>query len=290
MSLVTYENINEHIGKITLNRPSVANALSISLLHELNDVIDTINQDEQVRSVIITGSGEKAFCAGADLKERKEMSENDVIRTVQLIGQTIGRVESIAVPVIAALNGVAFGGGLELALACDIRIASQDVKIGLTETALAIIPGAGGTQRLPRLIGIGPAKRLINTAKPINATKAYELGIFEEVVSRDSLLSTAIDIAKQIALNGPVALKQAKNEKNKGMEVDLQTGLEIKHLCYKATIHTIHSIKGLRALNEKRKPQYECKNSEVSHVLHRKSTKRARKNKARWERKISSCK
>jgi len=259
MSLVTYENINEHIGKITLNRPSVANALSISLLHELNNVIDTINQDEQVRSVIITGSGEKAFCAGADLIERKEMSECDVIRTVQLIGQTIGRVESIAVPVIAALNGVAFGGGLELALACDIRIASQDVKIGLTETALAIIPGAGGTQRLPRLIGIGPAKRLIYTAKPINATKAYELGIFEEVVSRDSLLSTAIDIAKQIALNGPVALKQAKIAINKGMEVDLQTGLEIEHLCYKATIHTDDRLEGLRAFSEKRNPQYEGK-------------------------------
>src|SRR5690625_1422414 len=121
MSLVTYENINEHIGIITLNRPNVANALSITLLNQLNNVIDSMNEDEQLRTVIITGSGEKAFCAGADLKERKGMSEKDVIRTVQLIGQTIGRVENIAVPVIAALNGLVIGGGLELDLSFCLR-------------------------------------------------------------------------------------------------------------------------------------------------------------------------
>src|SRR5690625_3843486 len=219
MSLVTYENINEHIGIITLNRPNVANALSITLLNQLNNVIDSMNEDEQLRTVIITGSGEKAFCAGADLKERKGMSEKDVIRTVQLIGQTIGRVENIAVPVIAAINGVAFGGGLELALACDLRIATHEAKIGLTETSLAIIPGAGGTQRLPRLIGIGPAKRLIYTAKRIDANEAYELGIFDDIVSGDILLSSAIEMAKQIASNGPIAVKQAKLAINKGMEV-----------------------------------------------------------------------
>src|SRR5690625_1690000 len=259
MSLVTYENINEHIGKITLNRPSVANALSISLLHELNDVIDTINQDEQVRSVIITGSGEKAFCAGADLKERKEMSENDVIRTVQLIGQTIGRVESIAVPVIAALNGVAIGGGLELALACDIRIASQDVKIGLTETALAIIPGVGGTQRLPRLIGIGPAKKLIYTAKRLSAQEAKQYGIVEDVVQSDKLLDEALALAMEIVKNGPVALRQAKTAINQGMQLNLMTELEIEHLSYKETLHTEDQLKGLKASKEKRRPVYRGK-------------------------------
>src|SRR5690625_2437317 len=182
MSLVTYEQLNEHIGIITLNRPNAANALSTSLLNQLNNVIDSINKDEELRTVVITGSGEKAFCAGADLKERKGMSEKEVIRTVQLIGQTIGRIETIAVPVIAAINGVAFGGGLELALACDLRFASNDSKIGLTETSLAIIPGAGGTQRLPRLIGISSAKRLIYTAKRMDSKEAYELGILDEVV------------------------------------------------------------------------------------------------------------
>lgn len=259
MSLVTYRNINEHIGLITLNRPNAANALSTSLLQQLNDIIDLVNKDDHLRTVIITGSGEKAFCAGADLKERKEMTDKDVIHTVQFIGQTIEKVEKIAVPVIAAINGVAFGGGLELALACDIRIAVENVKLGLTETSLAIIPGAGGTQRLPRLIGIGPAKKLIYTAKRIDAHEAYELGILEDVVSTEHLLPSATDLAKQIANNGPIAIKQAKNSINKGMEVDLQTGLAIEHLCYKQTIQTKDRLEGLKAFNEKRTPQYEGK-------------------------------
>ncbi len=146
-------------------RAEAANALSIQMLHEINEALETIQYDRSIRVVIVTGDGEKAFCAGADLKERNGMSEEQVRKTVALIGKTISQFETLAQPVIAAINGVAFGGGLELALACDIRIASSNVKLGLTETALGIIPGAGGTQRLPRLIGVGKAKELIYTAR-----------------------------------------------------------------------------------------------------------------------------
>src|SRR5699024_8073550 len=167
--LIDYEKMKEHIGLITLNRPEAANAMSKTLLEALRDTVHEIDNDPTVYCVIITGAGEKAFCAGADLKERKGMSEAQVVEAVKYIGETVSLVEHMKVPVIAAINGVAFGGGLELALACDIRIAAKDVKMGLTETSLAIIPGAGGTQRLPRLIGIGQAKKLIYTASAVTA-------------------------------------------------------------------------------------------------------------------------
>src|SRR5690625_4780256 len=217
MSLVTYKKIDNHIGIITLNRPSAANALSTLLLHELNDSIELINQDNNIRSGIVVGTGEKAFCAGADLKERKEMTDKEVVHAVAFIRQTIQRIESIAVPVIAAINGVAFGGGLELALACDIRIAAENVKVGLTETSLAIIPRAGMTQRVSRVIAIEQAQRLIYYAKAIGAEEAYELGIFEEIVPFESLLVTAIDEAKQMAENGPIAIQQAKLAIDRGI-------------------------------------------------------------------------
>ncbi|MEX5438524.1 enoyl-CoA hydratase-related protein, partial [Enterobacter hormaechei] len=135
--------------------PEAANAMSVQLLRELSDTLDQINGDPTVRVVLLTGAGEKAFCAGADLKDRKGMSDRQVKHIVPLSGATVAKVETLAQPVIAVLNGVAFGGGLELALACDVRVAAAHVKLGLTETSLGIIPGAGGTQRLPRLIGLG---------------------------------------------------------------------------------------------------------------------------------------
>lgn len=255
-SLVTYEEKDSFIGIVTLNRPDAANAMSLQLLDDLNKIVKSITESDTVRCVIMTGAGEKAFCAGADLKERRHMSNKEVTSTVKYIGETVQNVENIPVPVIAALNGVAFGGGLELALACDLRIAADDIKLGLTETSLAIIPGAGGTQRLPRLIGLGQAKRLIYTASPIDANEAFRIGLVEEIVHKNDLLPTSFALAKQIAKNGPIAMKQAKLAINRGIEVDLHTGLQIEHLSYLQTIETEDRVEGLRAFAEKRKPQY----------------------------------
>lgn len=256
--LITYEVKNHHIAIITLNRPEAANALSKKMLGELNNLVNRIEQDKAIYCVIITGSGEKAFCAGADLKERIGMTDEQVIEAVQYIGQTVDNIAGIKVPVIAAINSAAFGGGLELALACDIRIAHSASRLGLTETSLAIIPGAGGTQRLPRLIGLGQAKKLIYTAKPVTAIEALDIGLVEQITDANVLV-TAVDMAKQIVGNGPIALKQAKKAINQGMETDLTHGITLEHEYYQVTISTEDRTEGLVAFKEKRKPNYQAK-------------------------------
>ncbi|WP_217585503.1 enoyl-CoA hydratase [Lentibacillus saliphilus] len=258
MSLVKLE-IEKHTAVLTLNRPEAANALSKALLDEVNKTLTTIKQNPAIYCLIITGHGEKAFCAGADLKERKGMSEQEVIQTVQYIGETISHIEKLDIPVIAALNGVAFGGGLELALACDLRLAARHVQMGLTETSLAIIPGAGGTQRLPRLIGIGQAKQMIFTAQKKTAEEALGIGLVEHVVESEHLMTAAYELANQITKNGPVALRQAKKAMNLGMQHDVETGLAIEHLCYTHTIPTEDRREGLQAFKEKRQPNYQGK-------------------------------
>jgi enoyl-CoA hydratase/carnithine racemase len=257
--LVRFELLEGSIGLITLSRPEAANAMSVQLLHELSDTLDQINGDPAVRVVLLTGAGEKAFCAGADLKERKGMSDRQVKQIVQLIGATVAKVETLAQPVIAVLNGVAFGGGLELALACDLRIAATHVKLGLTETSLGIIPGAGGTQRLPRLIGLGKAKELIYTARRLNAEEAKHYGIIEYVYEGHEVLEKAQQLALEMAKNAPLSLVQAKVAINQGVEVDLATGLKIESLAYSALIPTEDRLEGLLAFQEKRAPQYSGK-------------------------------
>lgn len=259
VNTVDLKIVEEHIAVVTLQRSEAANALSKALLQELDDVIQKINHDPKIYCTIITGAGDKVFCAGADLKERKGMSEEQVINAVQFIGETITAIAQMPMPVIAALNGSAYGGGLELAMACDLRIAAEHIKVGLTETSLAIIPGAGGTQRLTRLIGIGQAKRLIFTGKPIIAEEASTLGLVEQVVEKDHLLDEAFKLAKVIAGNGPIAIRQAKVAVDKGIQTDIVTGLAIEHLCYKETIPTTDRIEGLTAFKEKRKPEYQGK-------------------------------
>lgn len=226
------------------------------MLYEFNEILEEIKYSPSIRAVIVTGAGEKAFCAGADLKERAGMSPIEVKQTVAQIRHVVDAVEQLPVPVIAAINGAAFGGGLELALACDLRIAAETANVGLTETSLAIIPGAGGTQRLPRLIGLGKAKELIYTAQRVEANEAKELGLIEHVVKKEELLHKAREIAGKIAENGPIAVTQAKIAINKGIEVDLQTGLNIEQMAYEMTIPTKDRIEGLTAFREKRKPQY----------------------------------
>jgi len=259
MNTVSIERVGESIAILKLDRPKALNALSTELLQELNEFVNEIKKDSSIRVVILTSAGEKAFCVGADLKERKQMPEEQVIHAVQLIGQTVSNLEALPQPVIAAMNGVAFGGGLELALACDIRLAANDISLGLTETALAIIPGAGGTQRLSRLIGISKAKELIYTARRITAETAMELGVVDYVVKREELIASAIDLANEMAKNGPLALVQAKKAINQGIEVPLQSGLQIELLAYSALIPTSDRLEGLKAFEEKRSPNYKGK-------------------------------
>ncbi|WP_036833410.1 enoyl-CoA hydratase [Pontibacillus litoralis] len=258
-STVTLERKGDHIILLTLNRQEAANAFSLQLMDDVIQATKEINKMDDIRCVVITGAGDKAFCAGADLKERSTMNERQVVDAVHKIGQTVNAVEQIRVPVVAAINGVAFGGGMELALACDIRYSSDMAKMGLTEVSLGIIPGAGGTQRLPRLVGVGKAKELIYSAKRIDAHEAYHIGIVERVIPQQLLMNEVLTLASQIASNAPISLIQAKKAIQKGQEVGLTTGLSLEWMCYEATIPTEDRLEGLRAFKEKRKPVYQGK-------------------------------
>jgi len=241
---------------VTLNRPRVMNSISFQMLRELNEALDEIRFDPSVRCVIVTGAGDRAFCAGADLKERAGMSEDQVRRYIHTIRATFTEVENLPMPVIAAVNGVALGGGTELALASDLRVASETATLGLTETSLAIIPGAGGTQRLPRIVGKAKAKELIFTAKRITAAEALEIGLVNRVCPPDRLLDTARELAEAICRNGPLAVRAAKRAIDRGMEMDLTDALVFESTCYETLIPTEDRLEGLRAFREKRKPEY----------------------------------
>jgi enoyl-CoA hydratase/carnithine racemase len=245
---------SQGVAILKLNRPQAANSLSKQMLIQLQSAITECQSNPSVRSVILIGEGDKIFCAGADLKERIDMNETEVYAAVTLIRDTINQLESLAKPVIAAINGAAFGGGLEIALACDIRIAAQTAKLGLTETSLGIIPGAGGTQRLPRLIGIGRAKELIYTARRVEAEEALCIGLVEYVTPPEALLERALAIAEQIARNAPIAVSQAKIAIDHGWGKDIRTGLSIEQIAYEVTVPTKDRLEGLQAFREQRRP------------------------------------
>ena len=241
---------------LTLNRPKVMNSFSFELLRALKAQIDAIRFRPEIRVVIITGSGEKAFCAGADLKERATLTPLQVKAFIFTIRDLFSSIENLNKPVIAAVNGVALGGGTELALACDIRLASVTASMGLTETRLAIIPGAGGTQRLPRLIGRGKAKELIFTGRRVPAEEALAIGLVNQACEPDNLLEACQSMAAEICETGPIAIEQAKYAINHGLETDLHTGLAIESNAYWVTIPTQDRLEGLAAFREKRKPVY----------------------------------
>jgi enoyl-CoA hydratase/carnithine racemase len=244
---------------LTLNRPEVMNSFNFPMLLALKERVEAVHFDPEVRVVIIIGAGAKAFCAGADLKERASMSEVQVRQFIFTIRNLFTFIEYLNKPVIAAVNGVALGGGTELALACDIRIASANASLGLTETRLAIIPGAGGTQRLPRLIGRGKAKELIFTGRRVDAQEALQIGLVNKVCEPAALLAECRAMAAQICETGPIAIQQAKYAINYGLETDLHTGLAIESNAYWVTIPTEDRLEGLRAFGEKRKPVYKGK-------------------------------
>ncbi|MCU0613813.1 MAG: enoyl-CoA hydratase-related protein [Desulfobacterales bacterium] len=244
---------------LVLNRPEVMNAFNFSLLNALKNEIERLRFEHDVRVVIITGEGDRAFCAGADLKERSAMNPLEVKKFILTIRNLFTSIEELNKPVIAAVNGIALGGGTELALACDIRIASENASMGLTETRLAIIPGAGGTQRLPRLIGSGKAKELIFTGRRVNSREALDIGLVNSICPLEELIDRCREMAGMICEAGPIAVEQAKYAINYGIETDIHTGMAIESNAYWVTVPTEDRIEALNAFREKRKPVFKGK-------------------------------
>jgi enoyl-CoA hydratase/carnithine racemase len=241
---------------LTLERPEVMNCLSFPTLRRLRTLCEELRADLSVRAILVTGAGDKAFCAGADLKERRTMPAERVPLFVRNIRRAMDDVASLPQPTIAVLNGFAFGGGTELALACDLRVAAAHAQLGLTETSLAIIPGAGGTQRLPRLVGRSRAKDLILTARRLDAAEAERIGLVNRVAPAGRLRETALELARAIAENGPVAVRAAKAAIDEGGEQPLARGLETEARCYERVLVTEDRLEALAAFAEKRKPRY----------------------------------
>ena len=241
---------------LTLNRPQARNALNLELVQALEQAADRASSLKDLRILIITGAGDKAFCAGADLKERLKMSEGEVRHFLSTIRRLFIKIEGLPLPVLAAINGIALGGGMELALACDLRIAVASATMGLTETRFAIIPGAGGTQRLPRLVGVGLAKELIYTGRQLTAQEALEKMLVHRLVEAHNLMDVCLELTEEISKAGPVALAQAKFAINRGLDLDLHSGLAIEASAYEVCIPTEDRLEGLKAFKEKRKPVY----------------------------------
>ncbi|CAJ0587905.1 unnamed protein product, partial [Mesorhabditis spiculigera] len=251
---------DQGIVVLRLKKPETRNAISKLMLSQFREALAGLKFDRSARVVILKSDVDGAFCAGADLKERKAMSAEEVPRFVDSIRAATTELSSLPVPTIAAIDGVALGGGLELALSCDLRVASDGAKMGLTETRLAIIPGAGGTQRLTRIVGVAKAKELIFTAKIIGATEAAEIGLVNAAVAKGSdgqgAYAKALEMAREILPRGPIAVKVAKIAVDTGSQLDLQSGLLLEQQCYAQVIPTRDRIEGLAAFAEKRKPHY----------------------------------
>lgn len=244
------------VATVTLDRPDAANAIDRFTLRRLNEIVWAVGDDRKIRVVVVTGAGTKAFSAGADLKERAGMSLDEVREYIRTIRDTLTAIERLPQPVVAAINGSAFGGGCELALACDIRVMADDAWIGLTETGLGIIPGAGGTQRLPRLIGRGRALELISTARRVDASEALHIGLVHEVIPQGDVLARAYEIAETIARNAPVAVRAAKEAVLRGLDLPMSEGLILEAELYERTLETKDRLEGLAAFRERRPPRY----------------------------------
>uniref|UniRef100_A0A3P8P573 Ig-like domain-containing protein n=3 Tax=Pseudocrenilabrinae TaxID=318546 RepID=A0A3P8P573_ASTCA len=245
---------------VGINRPKAKNAINKNLVKMMFEAVEDIKKNKKVRSVILCSLVPGIFCAGADLKERAKMHQSEVGPFVSKARALITELGNLPVPTIAAIDGAALGGGLEMALACDIRISSNTAKMGLVETKLAIIPGAGGTQRLPRVIGVSLAKELIFAARVVDGTQAQQMGLVSHSVeqnnSGDAAYLRALELAREINPQGPIAIRMAKLAINQGIEVDLSTGLAIEEACYSQVIPTKDRLEGLSAFKEKRQPQY----------------------------------
>ncbi|MFQ5604747.1 MAG: enoyl-CoA hydratase/isomerase family protein [bacterium] len=260
---MAYENIlfnkKNRIAYITVNRPKVLNALNWQTMHEIQDAFLKIKEDDAVSGVIITGEGEKAFVAGADIKD---LATKDPVGAKEFSlesQQILHLIEHFPKPVIAAVNGYCLGGGCELAMACHLRIASENAKFGQPEVNLGIIPGNGGTQRLPRLVGKGRALELILTGNIIDAHEAYRIGLANKVTAAEQLISTAEEILKTIFSKGPVAVKLSLEAVNHGLELTLEEGVQLESNLFGLCFSTEDMKEGTQAFIEKRKPEFKGK-------------------------------
>jgi enoyl-CoA hydratase len=243
------------VTTLYMNRPDQMNALSGAVFRDLDEILDELEKDAELRAVIITGEG-RAFVAGADIKEMSEKTP-DQMREFTAHGQKVlRRLERLKKPVIAAINGFALGGGMEIALACDIRLASDKAKFGLPEVKLGIFPGLGGTQRLTRIAGKGKACELIFTGDIIDAPAALSIGIIDKVVVTEKLMCEARALAARIVVNAPIAIGLAKSSINKALEADLDTGLKFELDTVMECMPTKDKKEGMRAFIEKRRPEF----------------------------------
>ncbi len=251
--------VKDGVAVIRLNRPDRMNTLGGSMKPDLQSaILDLARNDESVRSVILTGVGDRAFCAGADIKERagNQMHPAEYYVKQKATHQLFRNIEEFEKPIIAAINGVALGGGLELALCCDIRIASTTARFGLPEGKIGVIPAAGGTQRLPRVVGVGVAKELIFTSEIIDAQRAHGIGLVNHVVEPDKLMDAAFEMAAKIARNAPLALRFAKQSINLGIEVGIDAGLEFERYAAAMVTDSEDRKEGMRSFVEKRAPVF----------------------------------
>lgn len=252
---IIYEK-KEGVARITINRPQVLNALDIETRKELLTALLDADADEDVKVVVLTGAGEKAFSAGADLKIFRDMTPKEARRYVKLAKQVARTIETLSKPVIAVVRGYALGGGLELALSCDIILAAEDARFGQTEINVGLIPGVGGTQRLPRAVGIRKAKEMIYTGQMIDAQEAYRLGLVNKVVPKEKLDEALNEMLSHIMSKSPLILRLAKQAVNKSFETDLASGLDYESELFIYCFTTEDQKEGARAFLEKRKPEF----------------------------------
>ncbi len=259
---MTYKNIviekDENIGIIKLDNPKTLNALNVETLNDLDQGIEALGKDPEIFVIIITGNG-KAFVAGADISEMVEMNAEEGRQFADFGSKVFRKIELLEKPVIAAVNGYALGGGCELSMACDLRIASNKAKFGQPEVGLGITPGFAGSQRLPRLVGLGKAKELIFTGDIIDAETAKEIGLVNKVVDLENLMHESLEMAKKIAKNGQMAVGYSKTAINKGYDLDFESGNEIEKMLFGLCFATKDQKEGMAAFLEKRKPLFKNK-------------------------------
>jgi enoyl-CoA hydratase/carnithine racemase len=253
---LTRQRHGEVVEVWTIQGEARRNTLTRVLVAEVIGALQAVESDRSLRCVILTGQGEKAFCAGADLKERSGMSVAEVQVWLDDLRKMTTSIERSRLPFIAALNGSAFGGGTELALACDLRVATETTEIALTEVTLAIIPGAGGTQRLPRLVGLGIAADLILTGRRVPAREALQIGLVNRLAPEGHAVAEALTLAEALAGNGPVAIAAAKAALQLGTSLPIEAGLDLERRQYERTLATTDRLEGIAAFREKRKPVY----------------------------------